>query len=352
MRLNNVLNVVTCHAEGAIGHVLTGGIGDIPGGTMFEKKQYFEAHMDHIRTMLILEPRGGTNHSVNIILPSNHPDALLGYIICETTQCPEMSGSNTMCVATVLLETGMVAMVEPVTEFLLESAAGIIKVRCDCRDGKVTGVTLTNQPAFVYQQNAMIEVPELGDLEVDIAWGGMCYAITDAKRIGLNLTPDEDEDICRLGQLVKTAAAEQLTAVHPENPEFAGITQTAFVHPLTRNGDGVLTSRNAVVVSPGYIDRSPCGTGTSARLALMHRRGEIGVGETFVHDSVIDTRFLSRIDALTTVGPYPAVIPSFTGQAWITGTAQYGVDPTDPFPAGFTMATLAAAQATKSTVTT
>lgn len=344
MRLNNVLNVVTCHAEGAIGHVLTGGIGNIPGATMFDKKQYFEKHLDHLRTMLILEPRGGTNHSVNIILPSNHPDALLGYIICETTQCPEMSGSNTMCVATVLLETGMIQMHEPVTEFILESAAGPIKVSCACRDGKVTGVTLINQPAFVYQQEATIEVPGVGDLVVDIAWGGMCYAITDAKRLGLNLTPDEDEDICRLGQLVKTAAAEQLTAVHPENPEFAGITQTCFTHPLSRGNDGVLTSRNAVVVSPGYIDRSPCGTGTSARLALMHLRGEIEPGELFVHESVIGTRFESRIEELTQVGPYPAVIPSFTGQAWITGQAQYGVDPTDPFPAGFTMATLAVAQ--------
>lgn len=344
MRLNNVLNVVTCHAEGAIGHVLTGGVGDIPGGTMFEKKQYFEQNLDYIRTMLLLEPRGGINHSVNIVLPSNHPDALLGYLICETTQCPEMSGSNTICVATVLLETGMIPMVEPVTEFVLESAAGIVKLRCQCKDGKVTGVTLTNQPAFVYQQQATIDVPGIGDLVVDIAWGGMAYAITDAKQLGLNLTPDEDQDICRLGQLVKTAAAEQLTAVHPENPEFAGITQTAFVHPLSRNVEGVLTSRNAVVVSPGYIDRSPCGTGTSARLALMHARGEIQPGELFIHESVIGTRFESRIDELTTVGPYPAVIPSFTGQAWITGTAQYGADPADPFPAGFTMETLAAAQ--------
>ena len=340
MQLKNVMNIVTCHAEGAIGHVMTGGIGDVPGETMFDKKRYFEENLDHIRKLVLLEPRGGIIHSVNIILPSNHQEALLGYLIAETTQLPEMSGSNTICVATVLLETGMVEMTEPETSLVLESAAGLIRLKCACHNGKVTGVTITNQPAFVYQQDAMVEVPGIGSLRTDLAWGGMAYAIIDASDMGLRLTPDEDEDICRLGQIIKTAAAEQLTAVHPDNPEFAGITQTMFTSPLRRS-NGILRSRNAVVVSPGYIDRSPCGTGTSARLALMHERGQVEVGETFIHESVIGTTFSSRIERLTTVGPYPAVIPSFTGQAWITGTSQVGLDPTDPFFEGFTLAALA-----------
>lgn len=340
MRFKNVYNIVNCHSEGGIGHVLTGGIGHIPGDTMFDKKTYFEQNMDHIRTMLLLEPRGGLIHSVNIVLPSNNPDADLGYLILETTQLPEMSGGNTMCVATVILETGMVEMVEPVTYLTLESPGGLIKLRCDCKDGKVTGVTITNQPAFVYQQNAMVEVPGIGTLRTDVAWGGMAYAIVEAKDVSLNLTPDEDQEIVRLGELVKKAAAEQLQAVHPENSDFAGITQTMFTAPITRD-NGVLRSRSAVIVSPGYIDRCACGTGTSARLALLHERGEIGVGETLIHESVIGTIFESRIDALATVGDYPAVIPSFTGQAWITGLSQVGVDPSDPFPDGFSMATLA-----------
>jgi proline racemase len=340
MRLKNILNIVNCHAEGGIGHVLTGGVGNIPGDTMFDKKQYFEQHMDHIRTMLLLEPRGGLIHSVNIILPSNHPEALLGYLICETTQLPEMSGSNTICVATVLLETGMVEMTEPTTNLVLESAAGLISLECRCNDGKVTGVTLTNQPSFVYQENALIEVPEIGDLRVDVAWGGMAYAIVEASDVDLKLTPAEDERIVRLGQLIKNAAADQLTAVHPENPEFAGITQTLFAGDLRRE-NGVLTSRNAVVVSPGYIDRSPCGTGTSARLALMHARGQIKQGETFIHESVIGARFNSQVVSTGRVGAYPAVTTKFTGRAWITGLSQIGIDPTDPFPEGFSMATLA-----------
>jgi proline racemase len=343
VRLKNIMNIVTCHAEGAIGHVLTGGIGDVPGETMFDKKRYWEEHLDHLRKLILLEPRGGILHSVNIILPSNHPEARLGYLIAETTQLPEMSGSNTICVATVLLETGMVPMLEPITEFALESAAGLIRVRCDCHDGKVTGVTLTNQPAFVYTRDRVIDVPDIGELRIDVAWGGMAYAIVEAADVGLKLTPDEDERICQLGQAIKTAAAEQIDAVHPENPHFAKITQTEFTAPLRRDG-GVLRSRNAVVVSPGYIDRSPCGTGTSARLALMHERGEITEGETFVHESVIGTTFSSRIDQLTTVGPYPAVISSFTGQAWITGMSQVGLDPTDPFFEGFTLAMLASGE--------
>lgn len=343
MRLKNVMNVVTCHAEGAIGHVMTGGIGDVPGETMFDKKRYFEKNLDHIRKLVLLEPRGGIIHSVNIVLPSNHPEALLGYLIAETTQLPEMSGSNTICVATVLLETGMVRMIEPETELVLESAAGLIRLQCACHGGKVTGVTITNQPAFVYQQNAVIEVPGLGTLRTDVAWGGMAYAIIDAADVGLQLTPDEDEEICRLGQDIKAAAAQQLSAVHPYNPEFAGITQTMFAGPLGR-AENVLRSRNAVVVSPGYLDRSPCGTGTSARLALMHERRQIGIGETFIHESVIGTTFSSRIEQLTSIGPYPAVIPSFTGQAWITGMSQVGLDPADPFFEGFTLAALASGE--------
>jgi proline racemase len=248
-----------------------------------------------------------------------------------------MSGSNTICTATVLLETGMVPMSEPVTELVLEAPAGLIRLRCDCKDGKVTGVTFTNQPAFVYQLDATIEVEGLGSVVVDVAWGGMAYVLADAQALGFALTPDEGRELCQIGQLLKKAGAEQLKTIHPVHPDFPGITQTEFTGPLERR-DGALTSRNAVVVSPGRLDRSPCGTGTSARLSVLHARGEIAVGEELVHESIIGTVFGSRIESLTKVGDKPAVTPSVTGQAWITELSQVGVDPSDPFPVGYTLA--------------
>lgn len=338
MRWSRTFTLVGCHAEGEVGNVITGGIGDVPGATVFEKMQYLWNERDDIRKLVLQEPRGAAVHSTNIVLPATDPAAAFGYVIMESTEYPAMSGSNTICVATVLLETGMVPMVEPVTELVLEAPAGLIRLRCECRDGKVTSVRFVNQPAFVYHLGAQVEVEGMGTLTVDVAWGGMTYAIVDAREAGFALTPDEGRDLCVAGQRIKTAAAEQLETVHPENPRFAAITQTEFTLPLRRDDEGVLTAKNTVVVSPGRIDRSPCGTGTSARLAVMHAKGEIGVRERFVHESIIGTRFDSQVDAVTEVGPYPAVIPSVAGQAWITEISQVGLDPTDPFPEGYTLA--------------
>ncbi|MFJ5956655.1 proline racemase family protein [Paenarthrobacter sp. NPDC092416] len=336
MRFSKVFNVVGCHAGGEIGNVVVGGVGDVPGKTVFEKRMYLEQQRDDIRQLLLKEPRGSMIRAANIVLPATDPEAAMGYVIMESEEYPAMSGSNTICVATVLLETGMVPMHEPVTELTLESPAGLIRLRCECKDGKVTSVRFTNQPAFVYHLDAKIEVPGLGAVAIDVAWGGMTYALVDAASVGFDLHPSEARDLCVVGQKIKEAAAEQLEAVHPENPLFAGITQTEFTGPVRRE-DGVLTAKNAVVVSPGRIDRCPCGTGTSARLAVMHARGEIRPGENFVHESLIGTRFDSTIESLTTVGSYDAVIPSVAGQAWITDMSQVGLDPTDPFPLGYTL---------------
>jgi proline racemase len=336
MRWNRVLNVVEAHAAGEVGKVVTGGFPFVPGETMFDKRTYIEEHLDHIRKLLLFEPRGGVVHSANILMPPTLPEADMGYVIAESTEYPAMSGSNTICTATVLLETGIVPMHEPVTELVLESPAGLITLAGECRAGKVTGVKFVNQPAFVYHQAAPIEVSGLGTVVVDVAWGGMAYVLADAGKLGFELTPDEGRDLCVAGEQLKQAAREQLTAVHPLHPEFPGITQAEFVGPLRRE-DGVLVSRNAVVVTPGRLDRSPCGTGTSARLAVLHAAGLIEPGERFVHESVIGTRFDSRIEELTTVGSYPAVVPSVTGQAWITELSQVGLDPSDPFPEGYTL---------------
>jgi proline racemase len=260
----------------------------------------------------------------------------MGYIIIESTEYPVMSGSNTICVATVLLETGMIQMHEPTTDLVLEAPAGLIRVHCECKNGKVTSVRFVNKPAFVYHLDETIDVPGVGTLRVDVAWGGMAYVLVDATDIGFHLTPDEAWELCLVGQRIKRAAAEQLDAVHPENPAFAGITQTEFTLPASQL-NGVLTARNAVVVSPGRIDRCPCGTGTSARLAVMHAKGEIQPGDRFVHESIIGSKFDSRIDALSHVGSVDAVIPSVAGQAFITDLSYVGLDPADPFPEGYTL---------------
>jgi len=336
MRWRRVLNVVDCHAEGEVGRVIVGGVGQVPGETMFDKRVHFEAQMDDIRKLILFEPRGAVWHNANIILPSNHPEAQMGYVILETTEYPAMSGSNTMCIATALLETGILPMVEPLTELTLESPAGLIRLVCACRDGKVTSVRLVNQPAFCYHIDAPVEVEGLGTIPVSVAYGGMTYAMVDAAALGFAIEPSEARDLCLVGQKIKTAAAAQLAVAHPENPAMPGLTNTEFMGPVRRQG-GRLVARNTVVVSPGRCDRSPCGTGCSARLALMHAKGEMAPGETLIHESITGSRFTCEIDGLTRVGPYDAVIPAIAGQAWITGLCQIGLDPTDPYPEGFTL---------------
>src|SRR5581483_7076527 len=283
------------------------------------------------------EPRGAVHHSANIVVASNHPDAQMGYVILEAMEYPAMSGSNTMCVATVLLETGIFPMSEPTTDLVLESPAGLITVSCECNAGKVKRVRFINQPAFCYFRDAEIEVPNLATLTVDIAYGGMTYVLVEAAAAGVGLDPSEARNICELGQVIKKAAAEQIDTVHPENPAIPGITQIQFTGPLRREGDA-LRSRNAVVVSPGRVDRSPCGTGTSARLAQLHARGLIEPGQTLIHESIMGTTSNSEIVETTRIGSYDAVIPAVAGQAWISGIYQMGLDPTDPFPRGFTVA--------------
>jgi proline racemase len=336
VKFSKSINLVGAHAEGEVGNVIVGGVGQIPGETMLDKRNHLQGDRDWIRQLILQEPRGAVVRSVNLVLPSNNPEADMGYIIMESTEYPVMSGSNTMCVATVLLETGMLPMIEPVTHLTLESPAGLIYITAECQDGKVKKVKLVNQPAFVYQLDAKVEVEGFGTVNMDIAWGGMAYCLVDARSVGFKLSPDEGRELCVAAQKIKTSAAAQISAVHPIYPEYPGITQVEFTNPLGRK-DGVLTAKNCVVVSPGRIDRSPCGTGTSARLAVMHSRGEIEVGERFIHESIIGTFFESAVEGLTDVGGVPAVIPSVAGQAWITDISTIVLDPSDPFQTGYTL---------------
>jgi proline racemase len=352
MRLERMIHAVDLHAAGEPGRVIVGGVLDVPGATMFDKMSWLRDNRDDLRLRMVREPRGYPAANCNLILPSNHPDAQAGYVIMEQVEYPGMSGTNTMCVVTALLETGMIAMVEPVTELTLESPAGIIRVRADCAGGKVTGVTFRNVPAFATHVDAKVEVPELGTVSVDVAYGGMFYVIADAERFGFRLTPDEGRDIVRVSEMIKAAAAEQLPVVHPEQPGFAGITIAQLSGPPH---DPRNSRRNVVTVSTGAldwskpatwtgaIDRSPCGTGTSAKMASLHARGELAIGDPFRHEGILGTVFTGRLVEETTIGrsiahgARPAVVPEITGRAWITGFAQYVVDPDDPFPNGFTV---------------
>ena len=334
MRWKRSFTVYGCHCEGEVCNVITGGVETVPGATMFDKMKYFRENCDDTRKLILFEPRGSVNHNANIIFPSEIPEAAAGFIILETTEYPVMSGGNVMAVASVLLKTGVIPVEEPVTRFKLESPAGLIDVECECRENRVYSVRFVNQPAFVYYLDASVDVPDIGRITVDVAYGGMTYVIVKADDIGVRLRPEDGRLLCDLGERIKTAAAEQLETIHPLNPEIAGITQTLFAGSIAKTERG-LESTNAVVVRPGRLDRCPCGTGTSARLAVLHSRGLIGVGESFIHKSVIGTEFVSDIVETLKVGPYDAVVPAMSGRCWISFHSEYGLEEDDPFPAGY-----------------
>ncbi|SCB58605.1 Proline racemase [Rhizobium aethiopicum] len=334
MRFSRMVTVVGAHAAGELNEVITGGVLPVPGDTIFQKMQYLEKHGDELRQFLLHEPRGKVTQCVNLVLPATHPEADAGFIIMEAEYYVPMSGTNTICTATVLLETGMIPMVEPVTQLTLEAPAGLVKVRADCKDGKVTGITFANVPSFVMALDRKVEVPGLGTITADVAYGGMIYVLVDANALGYDITQDEAAELVDVGEKIKLAAAEQIPAIHPENPEIHTINQTLFAGPM-RTENGVKRSKNTVIVSPGRHDRSPCGTGTSARLAVLHAKGQIGVGERFVHESIIGTEFIGEVIETTTVAGRPAIRPAITGTAWISAFHQYVLDPTDPFPTGY-----------------
>jgi proline racemase len=284
-----------------------------------------------------------------LLLPPTRPEANAGFVIMEQTDYPPMSGSNTICVTTVLLETGMVPMREPVTELVLEAPAGLIRVRAEVANGKVRSVTFTNVASFVTHLDATLEVPRLGSVTVDVAYGGMFYVIADAPSLGLRLTPDEGREIVRIGEMIKAAAREQLPVQHPEQPAVNNFSVAQLSGP-PRSPDADM--RNAVVISTGrfdwdrpdtwtgVLDRSACGTGTCARMATLHARGKLELGQPFRHEGILGTTFTGHLVEETRVGQFAAVVPTITGSAWINGISQYVLDAEDPFPEGFTVGDL------------
>jgi proline racemase len=326
-----MITVVGCHAGGEIGNVIVGGVLPPPGKTVFDQMLALRAD-DSLRRLLLREPRGSVAVHANLVVPATRADCDAGFIIMEPTEYPPMSGSNTICVATVLLETGMVELREPETTLRLEAPAGPVEIRAACSEGRVDSVELTNVPSFVGQLDARIEVAGLGTITVDVAYGGMWYAIADAAALGFELEPREARELSRVGELIRAAAREQLSCFHPENPEISGVSIVQLAEPW--RGVGAVT-RNAVVVAPGRLDRSATGTGLSARMAVLHARGLLGVGDAMTHASPIGSTFEGRIVAETSVGGRPAIVPAIRGSAFITGVTQVVVDPRDPFPEGY-----------------
>lgn len=331
MRVDRAITVIGCHAGGEVGNVVVGGVLPPPGETVFDRMASLRRD-DSLRRLLLREPRGSVAVHANLIVPSLQPECASGYIIMEPTEYPPMSGSNTMCVATVLLETGMIAMEEPVTEFLLEAPGGVVEVTAFCKDGRCESVELTNVPCFVDRLDASIEVDGLGTVTVDVSYGGMWYAIADAEALGFSLESSEARDLAAVGERIRAAAREQLPCVHPENPEISGVSIVQIAGPWQGVGS---VSKNAVAIAPGRLDRSATGTGLSARIAALHARGLMSVGDAMTHASVIGSTFEGRIVAETTVADRPAIVPAIRGSAWITGITQVLLDPSDPFPEGY-----------------
>jgi trans-L-3-hydroxyproline dehydratase len=331
VRARRTITVVGCHAGGEVGNVVVGGVLPPPGETVFEQMQALAAD-DSLRRLLLREPRGSVAVHANLVLPSKRPDCDAGFVIMEPTEYPAMSGSNTICVATVLLETGMVEMREPETTLRLEAPAGVVEVRAACRDGRCESVELTNVPCFADRLDAPLDVEGLGTIAVDVAFGGMWYAIADAHALGFALEPAEARELSLTGERIRAAAREQLPCAHPENPEIAGVSIVQLAEPW--QGIGAV-SKNAVVVAPGRLDRSATGTGLSARMAALHARGLMRQGNSMTHASVIGSKFEGRIVQELELGGRPAIVPAIRGSAWITGVTQVLVDPDDPFPEGY-----------------
>ena len=333
MRASTVIHVVSCHAAGEVGDVVVGGVAPPPGETLWQQSRWI-ARDERLRNFLLNEPRGGVFRHVNLLVPPKDPRAGMGWIIMEPADTPPMSGSNSICVATVLLETGILPITGPETRIMLEAPGGLVEAVAACRDGKVERVRIRNVPAFVDRLDVALEVAGLGTLTVDTAYGGDSFVIVDAHALGFALTADEARDLAETGMRITAAANAQLGFRHPENPDWAHISFCQIAAPVAWQ-DGVAVSRNAVAIRPGKIDRSPCGTGCSARLAVLHARGVLRAGDRMVGQSIIDSRFDCRIESATSVGGRAAIVPSLEGTAWITGTHQLMLDPTDPWPEGY-----------------
>lgn len=333
MRTERLVHVVHCHAEGEVGDVVVGGIQPPPGSSVWEQSRFI-ATDGRLRSFLLNEPRGGVFRHVNLLVPPFDERAHSGFIIMEPEDTPPMSGSNSLCVAAVLLHTGQVAMREPVTEIRLEAPAGLVSIVAHCANGSLESLSLTNVPSFVERRDEILRVDGIGEVRVDTAFGGDSFVIASAADLGIEIRPENARLIAEAGRALCDAANRQWRFEHPTLPEWNHFSFAYLTSPL-EEADGVLTSRNACAIKPGKVDRSPTGTGCSALLALLYERGEIEVGQEYRARSIIDSAFDCAITETTSVGNRPAVIPRIRGRAWVYGTSQYYLDPSDPWPGGY-----------------
>ncbi|MBV1788253.1 proline racemase family protein [Marinobacterium sp. D7] len=343
MGFKRTINAVDTHS-GIPMRVITGGVPHIPGATVYEKMKWLEENDDQLRKLMLREPRGYPAHCCNIIVPPTHPEADAGYIIMEQIEYPVMSGGNTISVVTVLLEMGLLPMKEPVTELVLEAPAGLIRITAQCQNGKVKGVTFKNVPAFAAHLDAVIDVPHLGKVTVDVGWGGMFYVIADVRQFpGLELSPKHGAELTRISSMIRQAAIEQLPVEHPDYPGI-GITISQLSGP---SDDPRADWKNVVTMSTGEfswddpstwtgaIDRCPCGTGTCAKMAVLHAKGQLELNQDFRHQGIVGNVFTGRLVEETTIAGRKAVVPTITGTSWIYGLCTYVLDHDDPFTEGF-----------------
>ncbi|WP_192246582.1 trans-3-hydroxy-L-proline dehydratase [Mesorhizobium silamurunense] len=332
MRSTKSIHIIGCHAEGEVGDVIVGGVAPPPGATIWEQSRFI-AKDQGLRNFVLNEPRGGIFRHVNLLVPPIDPKADMGWIIMEPNDTPPMSGSNSICVATVLLDAGIIPMQEPETHFVLEAPGGLINVTAECRNGKAEKIRVRNLPSFADKLDVKLEVAGVGTLTVDTAFGGDSFVVVDARLVGFRIEPDEARDIAETAMKITAAANEQLGFKHPTNA-WDHISFCQFTNPVAVE-DGILTGKSTVVCSPGKLDRSPTGTGCSARMALLHARGQMKVGDRFIGRSVIGTEFDCSIEAECMLEDRSGIVPTIAGRAWITGTQQHLLDPDDPFPAGY-----------------
>ncbi|WP_209507530.1 MULTISPECIES: proline racemase family protein [unclassified Ruegeria] len=333
MRSSKTVHVISAHAEGEVGDVIVGGVAPPPGDTLWEQRS-FVAGDQTLRNFVLNEPRGGVFRHVNLLVPPKHPKADAAFIIMEPEDTPPMSGSNSICVSTVLLDGGIIPMQEPETHMVLEAPGGLVHVRAECSGGKAQRIFVQNLPSFADKLSVPLEVPGLDTIMVDTAYGGDSFVVVDAKALGFEIVEHEARDIARLGVKITNAANEQLGFSHPENPDWDHISFCAFCGPLSQTETG-LTGKSAVAIRPGKVDRSPTGTAVSARMALMAAKGLMSPGQTFEAVSIIGSRFTGRIVDTTEVAGRAAIVPEISGRGWITGIHQLMLDPDDPWPGGY-----------------
>jgi proline racemase len=332
MPFESPLELLLVHCQGETGKVLVGGAPDIPGASILEKMHHINQVDDSLRRFLTFEPRAHVAQSVNLLLPPCRSEADAGFIVLQADRAHPMSGSNAICVVTALLESGRVAMTEPETLVRLDTAAGLITARARCQDGRCLSVSLDNVAAFATVLDLDVTTRNHGRLRVDIAFGGVFYALVDVAEIGQSIVPKNARALAEAGMSIKKDLADQVTVSHPEIP---GLTEIAYVMFRAPGPDGTILT--CTTLHPGRVDRSPCGTGSSANLACLHARGQIAVGARQTSQSTIGGRFIAEVIGETRVGPYPAILPRITGQAWVYGRESLRRSQDDPFPFGFAL---------------